>query len=111
MRKHGRPRPGTGERGQYWSDFISAELGPRVADWVGGHFEFVELAVVPDARRRGIGGLLHDVLLSELDHDRALLATSDRSDDPAVALYRSRGWVTLGRYGADRQVMGLALSP
>lgn len=99
----------TGERGQYWSDFISREVGPNVDEWIGGHFEFVELAVIPDARGRGNGRRLHDALLADLPHERALLSTSTRADDPAVALYASRGWVTLATYGEDRQVMGCLL--
>ena len=99
----------TGQRGQYWSDFITRELGPSVDGWVGGHFEFVELAVIPSARGRGVGARLHDALLSNLDHPRALLATSDSPSDPAVLLYSSRGWVSLATYGDGRQVMGRAL--
>ncbi len=100
----------TGERGQYWSDFISREVGSSVDDWIGGHFEFVELAVIPDARGRGIGRRLHDALVADLPHERALLSTSARSDDPAVRLYSSSGWVTLATYGEDRQVMGRVLA-
>jgi len=100
----------TGQRGQYWSDLIAREAEPRVDGWIGGHFEFVELAVAPDARRRGIGARLHDALLEGLPQERALLATSDRADDPGVRLYASRGWASLARYGADRQVMGRMLN-
>lgn len=99
----------TGERGQYWSDAIVRELGSKADEWVDGHFEFVELAVIPEARQRGIGGQLHDALLADLDHRRALLATSRSSEDPAVRLYSSRGWVGLASYGDDRQVMGRVL--
>lgn len=100
----------TGERGQYWSDTILREAGPRIEGWVGGHFEFVELAVLPEARGRGVGGRLHDALLADLPHDRALLATSDSPDDPAVRLYLSRGWRRLAGHGDGRQIMGLHLS-
>lgn len=99
----------TGERGQYWPDFISREVGSRVDGWIGGHFEFVELAVVPTARGRGIGRRLHDALLAGQPHERALLATSASPDDPAVRLYSSRGWISLATYGDDRQVMGRML--
>lgn len=100
----------TGERGQYWSDFITQEIGAAIDGWVGGHFEFVELAVLPDARGRGVGGRLHDALLAGLEHTRALLATSSSPDDPAVSLYLSRGWIGLANYGGDRQVMGRKLN-
>lgn len=101
----------TGEPGQYWSDLILDRLGAAVAPWVGGHFEFVELAVRPDGQGRGIGGALHDALLSDLPHERALLGTVDDPVSPAVRLYRRRGWVHLGKHTADDQVMGKVLRP
>jgi GNAT superfamily N-acetyltransferase len=100
----------TGQRGQYWSDFVSTRLGPAVEHWVGGHFEFVELAVDSAARGQGIGGQLHDALLQGLPHDRALLATSMKAQDPAVRLYTSRHWRPLGSHEPGRQVMALSLS-
>ncbi len=99
----------TGERGQYWSDRIVPELGAQADAWVGGHFEFVELAVLPQERGRGIGGQLHDALLAGIDHGRALLESSRDPEDAAVRLYASRGWTRLGAVGDSRQVMGLVL--
>lgn len=99
----------TGERGQYWSDLIARELGARIDGWVGGHFEFVELAVIREARGKGVGGRLHDALIADVQHPHALLATSESPDDPAVRLYASRGWVSLGTYGEGRQVMARTL--
>ena len=99
----------TGARGQYWPELISRELGAAADGWVGGHFEFVELAVRPGARGEGVGRRLHDALLSDLDHSRALLATTSDPQDPAARLYSSRGWLSLGTYGDGRQVMGLVL--
>jgi GNAT superfamily N-acetyltransferase len=78
-----------------------------------GAFQFAELAVVPPARGRGIGGWLHDVLLQGLPYDRSWLITSP-SAVPALRLYRSRGWVAVaelevpGRLG-PRLVMILDL--
>ncbi len=96
-----------GQRGQYWSDRVVQALSRDVTDvWVGGHFEFVELAVLPQARGRGLGGRLHDGLLEEVPLPRALLST-DNSDSPAVRLYAGRGWRKLGELNADAQVMGL----
>jgi ribosomal protein S18 acetylase RimI-like enzyme len=95
-----------GELGQFWPDRVAGALpAATVRDWVGGHFEFVELAVLSSFRRRGIGGALHDALMTDLPSDRALLSTDDE-DTPAVRLYRSRGWRRLGQLEPGVQVMG-----
>jgi ribosomal protein S18 acetylase RimI-like enzyme len=96
-----------GERGQYWTDLVADVLPREVAgDWVGGgHFEFVELAVLADYRRHGVGSRLHDVLLSDV-HQRCLLSTADDPDDPAVRLYLRHGWRRLGVLSPGFQVMG-----
>lgn len=99
-----------GERGEYWPDRAAAALGDELAAaWVGGHFEFVELAVRAAHRRRGIGGALHDALMTGPPSDRALLSTDDGDDSPAVDLYRSRGWQRLTMLEPGVQVMGLRL--
>jgi ribosomal protein S18 acetylase RimI-like enzyme len=98
-----------GQPGQFWSDWVLRELPEDVTrNWVGGHFEFVELAVLPDFRRRGYGRRLHDVLLDGVPTDRALLGT-DNDDSPAVRLYSSHGWAKLGELTPEIQVMGLRL--
>jgi ribosomal protein S18 acetylase RimI-like enzyme len=95
-----------GERGQYWTDLVCDALPGSVTDeWVGGHFEFVELAVAPQYRRRGLGRRLHDTLLEGLSQ-RALLSTTDDLADPAVQLYLSSGWRKLGVLRPGTQVMG-----
>jgi ribosomal protein S18 acetylase RimI-like enzyme len=82
----------TGERGQFWSDWVAERVPAHLSDeWVGGHFEFVELAVDPGEQGQGIGIALHDALLAGLPHERALLSTY-RDDRPAPRLYRRRGW-------------------
>lgn len=100
----------TGRPGQFWSDFVLRTLGAAAAPWVGGHFEFVELAVEPGSQGRGIGGLLHDAMLEGLPHERALLGTTDDADAPAYRLYRSRGWQVLGSQAPGDVVMGKRLS-
>ena len=96
-----------GQRGQYWSDLAADALSPDVGSrWVGGHFEFVELAVLPKRRGQGLGQALHDQMLDGVDR-RCLLSTSDDPDDPAVRLYRRRGWQKLGVLKPGVQVMGL----
>jgi broad specificity phosphatase PhoE/ribosomal protein S18 acetylase RimI-like enzyme len=85
----------TGELGQWWTDRV-AERAPQpvVDEWLGGHFEFVELAVDPRWQGRGLACALHDALLLDLPQQRALLTTY-RDDRPAPRLYRRLGWSVL----------------
>jgi ribosomal protein S18 acetylase RimI-like enzyme len=96
----------TGQRGQYWSDLVVSALPGDVTDeWVGGHFEFVELAVTQANRRHGLGRRLHDALLDGVTSN-CLLSTADDPGDAAVRLYASRGWYRLGLLRPGTQVMG-----
>jgi len=97
-----------GSRGQQWPDLVARSLPELPAEWMRDHFELVELAVDASARRQGIGGRLHDALLDGLT-GRALLGTTLATDDPALCLYRDRGWSTLGHLAGNRQVMGAYL--
>jgi ribosomal protein S18 acetylase RimI-like enzyme len=85
-----------GEAGQWWRDLVAAAMDDQAREhWLApGHFEFVELAVRPDLRRRGIGGRLHDALLEGLDAPTAVLST-EVDNRPALALYHGRGWQVL----------------
>lgn len=95
-----------GARGQYWSDLAYAALPPDIAaDWIGGHFELVELAVLPASRNAGLGQALHDRVLDGV-HGRCLLSTNDDASDPAVRLYLRAGWQRLGQLRPGVQVMG-----
>ncbi|GAA1636500.1 GNAT family N-acetyltransferase [Microbacterium flavum] len=97
-----------GERGQFWTDLAAASLAEDVADaWLGGHFEVVELIVLPAYRRRGLGAALLARILERSDRPRALLSVAD-TNVPARALYASMGWVVLGPLGARSSVMGIA---
>lgn len=81
--------------GQWFQDTIRPALGPALAArWLDGAFEFTEFAVLPAAQGRGIGGRLHDAVLADLPHRRAILSTYDEPS-AALALYRRRGWRAL----------------
>ncbi|WP_314147263.1 GNAT family N-acetyltransferase [uncultured Leifsonia sp.] len=98
-----------GERGQYWTDAVTASLPDDVADrWVGGHLEIVELIVLPEFRRHGLGTALLTALLARSSAERALLSVND-SALPARSLYRSLGWQELGPLGNEMTVMGTSL--
>ncbi|MGK5680680.1 GNAT family N-acetyltransferase [Actinoplanes sp. URMC 104] len=101
----------TGERGQWWTDQVVAAVPPQLAaEWLGGHFELVELAVRPSHERRGIGAALHDRLLDGLPHRVALLTAIDDETAPARRLYRRKGWQPLaGGVFEGATVMGKRL--
>ncbi|HET6988296.1 MAG TPA: GNAT family N-acetyltransferase [Kribbella sp.] len=85
----------TGQRGQWWSDRIAGAVSPELAaEWIGGHFEVVELAVMVDAQRQGLGEALMGALMTDLPHRKALLTTY-ADDRPAPRLYRRMGWQVL----------------
>ncbi|MBW4654121.1 MAG: GNAT family N-acetyltransferase [Kaiparowitsia implicata GSE-PSE-MK54-09C] len=78
-----------------WALKAAEVLGRSLAQqWLSDCFECVELAVVPDYRRQGIGTQLHDHLLAGLPHATALLIT--RENSPALQFYRQQGWQPLG---------------
>jgi ribosomal protein S18 acetylase RimI-like enzyme len=83
----------TGAPGQWWYDRVARGLDRTARRrWLDpGHFEFTELAVRPDAQGRGIGSQLHDAVLEDLPHARAMLSAL-ADNDRVVAFYRRRGW-------------------
>ena len=85
-----------GGPGQWWYDRVAAALGPKPrAEWLERpHFELTELAVDPPYQGRGVGSRLHDLVLGDVPHDRALL--SALADNPRVIrFYERRGWRVL----------------
>jgi ribosomal protein S18 acetylase RimI-like enzyme len=88
-----------GSRGQWWHDRVAAALGREgTEDWLApGHFEFTELHVRAEYRRRGIGGRLHDTVLDGIDSPTAVLSTQT-DNEPALALYGGRGWEVIVPY-------------
>jgi ribosomal protein S18 acetylase RimI-like enzyme len=85
----------SGQAGQWWHDIVVKAMDQQVAaTWMMDNFELVELAVLPAYQGRGIGSALHDRLLIEQGHSKAVLSTL-RSETAALHLYRKRGWETL----------------
>ena len=82
--------PGDG----WWENVAERLTDEAVETWLMDCFAFAELAVIPSAQGRGIGGQLHDALLSGLPHRTAMLSAF-QGETPALQLYRQRGWVTL----------------
>ena len=83
----------TGAPGQWWYDRVARGLsGDARREWLdAGHFEFTELAVRPAFQGQGVGSRLHDRVLVDVPHERALLsALADNA--PVVRFYRRRGW-------------------
>jgi ribosomal protein S18 acetylase RimI-like enzyme len=94
-----------GAEGQWWHDLVFAAMDEAARTrWLRpGHFEFVELAVRPDLRRRGLGGRLHDALLGGLEAPTAVLST-EVDNEAAISLYSGRGWQVIVPeldFGAD----------
>jgi GNAT superfamily N-acetyltransferase len=81
--------------GQYYHEALRAVLPESTYDrWLTDCFEFVELGVEPAARRRGLGGRLHDALLAGRPHATSVLTTGV-DNRPARELYEERGWESL----------------
>jgi ribosomal protein S18 acetylase RimI-like enzyme len=104
-----------GETGQWWHDLVARGLGREVAkEWMTDVFEVTELAVLPAAQGKGIGGKLHDALLHGLSQHTAVLSTAE-VETIAVKLYQKRGWITLLHnfyfpgYGMPYRIMGRGL--
>jgi GNAT superfamily N-acetyltransferase len=98
-----------------WTRELVDSVGPDVAArWIRAQFAFIWTAVQPRWQGHGLGGRLHDALLETATQPRAWLVTYP-FDCPAVRLYRSRGWIELGRgplgmRSAERVVMGRELT-
>lgn len=85
----------TSRPGQWWHDTIAHKLDPeQISYWLSDAFEFVELAVDPEAQGQGIGGKLHDSILAGLPHRTAMLSTL-QVETTGLKLYQKRGWQTL----------------
>lgn len=108
----------------YMVNLVAEEQGEiagyLLAREIAGEAEILNLAVVPEARRGGLGGILLDAALEQLRRrgaERAWLEVRE-SNAAARALYARRGFTTAGRrsryYRApveDALVLSLDLTP
>ncbi|SOD60592.1 Ribosomal protein S18 acetylase RimI [Streptomyces zhaozhouensis] len=100
--------PGTGAPlGACWARTLPAENAGY--GFVAPDVPELTLGVLPDHRRRGLGAALLDAVLAMAgQRGVARLSLSVEDGNPAVALYRSRGFVPVGREGgADTMVREL----
>lgn len=82
---------------QRWHDFFFELLQPQGREaWLADCFVVVELAVMPDRQGQGTGGRLHDALLADIPHRRAILSTA-QNENAALHLYWRRGWEILAQ--------------
>ena len=80
---------------QFWHEQVAKAVGPRmVTEWLTGSYRLVEMAVAPEAQGHGIGGLLHDRLLSGLAYRKIVLLTM-AAETNDYWLYHKRGWRVL----------------
>ena len=87
------------ERGELGGDGAGRPLGYVVAMVAGLEAEIADLAVSPDARRRGIGRALIDRLLADLEAEgvESVFLEVRESNRGARALYESRAFRGIGR--------------
>jgi ribosomal-protein-alanine N-acetyltransferase len=87
------------DRGELGGDGAGRPLGYVVAMIAGPEAEIADLAVSPDARRRGIGRALIDRLLADLEAEDvvAVFLEVRESNHAARALYESRAFRGIGR--------------
>lgn len=87
------------ERGELGGDGAGRPLGYVVAMVAGQEAEIADLAVSPDARRRGIGRALIDRLLADLEAEgvESVFLEVRESNRGARALYESRAFRGIGR--------------
>lgn len=83
--------------------YLVAAAGDRVVGYAGAWIVFEEghitnIAVDPDARRRGVGRLLLAALIEGMQGGGVTAATLEvrRGNEPAIAMYRSFRFTTKG---------------
>lgn len=78
--------------GQYYRNLLKQALLPdQIQLWLDDCFEYVELAVQPNFRLKGLGTILHNNLLSNIKNKTSVL-TTQVNNSVARLLYKKLGW-------------------
>jgi GNAT superfamily N-acetyltransferase len=84
-----------GGPGDWWWDIAAGAVTEDVRRrWFADCFELAELAVLPEARRAGVGSAVHDAVLALTERPHAVLSTRSDAGD-ALAFYATQGWRTV----------------
>ena len=91
----------TGAGGQWWHDVVTTALtaasgAATAASWMTSSLEIAEVHVRPEHQHQGTGRRLMHALAADRPERTAVLSTQD-SNTPARALYRSLGFTDLLR--------------
>jgi ribosomal protein S18 acetylase RimI-like enzyme len=103
-------------KGQYYRELLENTLtSEQVTYWLENCFEFVELAIHPFQRKKGIGRRLINLLLEDVANKTAIL-TTQQDNIPAKSLYRTLNWKVIkepflpnGAAGKSYVIMGMEL--
>jgi ribosomal protein S18 acetylase RimI-like enzyme len=99
-----------GEEESWFVDWVRAHTPAEVhEEWLPGHGTLTELAVRSDARGRGLGGRLHDAVVTHLAASGAerLVLVAQELALPARGLYARRGWRDLAELAPGSWLMGV----
>ncbi|MEV0255000.1 GNAT family N-acetyltransferase [Streptomyces sp. NPDC050732] len=89
---------------------VTAALGARAHDWLGGSLQVDELAVRPDAHGLGVGRALLAAVTRDAPDGRCWLLTGARATD-AVRFYRRVGWHQIAHPAPDSRDVAVFLGP
>ncbi|KFN02166.1 GNAT family N-acetyltransferase [Bacillus clarus] len=82
-------------KGQYYNQLMSEALNlEQVNQWLQDCFEFVELAVHPEHRNKGLGTTLHNHLLEGIRNKTSVL-TTQINNGKARSLYGNLEWMNV----------------
>jgi GNAT superfamily N-acetyltransferase len=79
----------------YWAVLVSEHLtDDMIIEWLSDAFYLAEMALLPSFQGLGIGGEMHDRILTDLPNRTAVLSTM-YGESNAFHLYAQRGWQIL----------------